>query len=1208
MPGSLPAAQVLSNAARLATVQDVLTGAGGAVGSFDRLARLASRLLDVPIALVTLVTDDRQVFLGCTGLGEPWASARETPLTHSFCQHVMAASAPLVVDDARADPALAHNLAIPDLGVVAYAGIPLVLEGHRLGSFCAIDLRPRPWSPDELRILEDLTASVLTEIELRAEVARRRRAEASLRMLEKAVQVMQLGVTVSDLDGRIVFSNAAEAAMHGYEPGELEGRPASIFAPPELRTNAAISPLALHRWFRESVNQRRDGSRFPVRLWSDVLTGEDGEVVGAVTCCEDLSEIRAAEHAAAESETRFRFLAESIPQQVWTALPSGELDYTSTGTHGYFGLRPGEVLGAKWVDVVHPEDRAGVQERWSHSLRTGEPYEVEFRLRRYDGEYRWHLGRALAQCDAAGRVVRWYGTNTDITEQKAAAEALRASEERFRELAEHVREVFYVMDPELSRVLYLSPAYEHVWGRMRDEVYANPEAWLENIHPEDRERVAAALAGRAHGGYEAEYRVLTPAGEERWVRDRSFPVRGPGGEVVRHVGFADDVTERRRAEQALRQAHDELEVRVRERTAELARAVEQLRASEREYRGLFENAHDALLILDPEGEVVLAANPRAEELYGVQAGALAGRSLRDFSADPAAGERRVRQTVAGADITHFVSEQRRADGGRMQVEVSAFLVEYRGRTAILSINRDVSTRGRAEAALRRSEARFQAMFESSAAGIAMLDDAGVLVETNTALNRMLGHPDHQLTGSELALLAHPREAEALRRGTRDVLGGGSGHWRGEVRFLDAGGRAVWGQVTLSAVADGGSDGGRYGIAIVQNVTERKQAEEALAQSESLLRHAQRLEAVGRLAGGIAHDFNNLLMAILTHAYALQHGPGRDPDPEGSAAEIQRAAERGAALVRQLLAFSRNQVPESVVLDLNAVVGETERLARRLIGEDVDLVLRMDPALPAVRADRSQMEQVLMNLLVNARDAMPGGGRLVVETEGVRVEEGVAGVAPGAWALLTVSDTGHGMDAATRERIFDPFFTTKEVGRGTGLGLSTVYGIVQQAGGTILVDSQPGAGARFRLYFPAVEPAGDPAETPAAREPGRGSGTVLLVEDEPQLRAPLARILRERGYTVLDAGDGEEALALAAAHPGPIHLLLSDVVMPRMGGVELAAALARVRPDVRTLLMSGYAFEALGAAHPEGAEMLAKPVHPDELVRRVRAALHPDREE
>lgn len=1069
----------LSDPARLAVVEDVLLAVASAPASFDRLAGLAARTLSVPVALVTLVTDVRQVFLGCVGLPEAWAGLRETPVADSPCRRVVEGREPVAIADARAQAGPRCTSALREIDAVAYAGIPLVLDGQCVGSFCALDPSPREWSALELATLGDLAASVLTEIELRAEVVRRRRAETSLRMLEKAVQVMQLGVTVSDLQGRIVFINAAEAAMHGYAPAELEGLRASLLAPMELRSPDGAQPP--RRGFRESVNVRRDGSRFPVRLWSDVLSGEDGEVVGAVTCCEDLTEIRAAEHAAAESETRFRFLAEAIPQHVWTATATGYLDYTSKRTVQHCGLEAGTSLGDGWLEAVHPDDRAAALERWRQAVHSGEAFESEFRLRRADGEYRWYLARALAQRAADGRVLRWFGTNTDITEQKEAAQALRASEE------------------------------------------------------------------------------------------------------------------------ALLHARDELEARVRERTGELAHALEQLHASEREYRGLFENAHDALMIFDPVGEIVLAANARAEELYGVAAGTLAGRSLRDFSQDPAAGERRVGQTLDGTGTTHFVTGQRRADGALMQVEVSAVLVEYRGRTAILSINRDVSARRQAEEALRRSEARFRAMFESSAAGIALVDPAGRLVEANPALGQMLGgRPEDELRRRPLAALAHPDDAPALRAGTASALASAYGHWRGEVRFPRRGFEPVWAQVTLSPVADTGG-GVRYGIAIVENVTERKEAEEALARSEERLRHAQKLEAVGRLAGGIAHDFNNLLMAILTHAWVVRSGAGA-ADTDASAAEIQRAAERGAELTRQLLAFSRREVPDPVVVDLNAVVAETERMARRLLGEDVEVSTRLDAGLPPVRADRSQLEQVVMNLLVNARDAMPGGGRVVMETRETIVPAGDGSVSPGWYVLLTVSDTGHGMDATTRERIFEPFFTTKEVGRGTGLGLSTVYGIVQQAGGAVFVESEPGLGACFRLYFPAatgpLEPAARDAEADASPA---GGETVLLVEDEPQLRVPLGRILREHGYRVLEAGDADEALATAEAH-GPVDLLLSDVVMPRGDGVELARALARRQPGLCTLLMSGYAFEALSEKGAAEIGVLRKPVRPDELTARVRAAL------
>jgi signal transduction histidine kinase/CheY-like chemotaxis protein len=394
----------------------------------------------------------------------------------------------------------------------------------------------------------------------------------------------------------------------------------------------------------------------------------------------------------------------------------------------------------------------------------------------------------------------------------------------------------------------------------------------------------------------------------------------------------------------------------------------------------------------------------------------------------------------------------------------------------------------------------------------------------------------------------------------------------------------------------------------EEVHERERAERALRDSEEQLRQSQKLESLGTLAGGVAHDFNNLLSVILGYAQIVTQDIPPGSPLEADVAQISQAADRASGLVRQLLAFSRKQVLQPQVIDLNQTVGGMSTMLRRLIGEDIDLQTRLEPRLARVKADPGQIEQVLMNLVVNARDAMPNGGTVMIETANTelqtRYERRHETIESGPVVMLTVSDSGNGMDAATRARIFEPFFTTKPAGMGTGLGLSTVYGIVRQSGGSITVHSEPGQGCTFRCCFPAMT---EVAEAEPARPDGvaaSGHETVLVAEDEPQLRSLVRRCLVARGYSVLDACDGAEALRIAAAHNGPLELLVTDLVMPNVSGKELAERLLIERPSLRVLYMSGYSDEAI-ARHGEltpGAVFLQKPVTPDALVRAVRAAL------
>jgi PAS domain S-box-containing protein len=415
------------------------------------------------------------------------------------------------------------------------------------------------------------------------------------------------------------------------------------------------------------------------------------------------------------------------------------------------------------------------------------------------------------------------------------------------------------------------------------------------------------------------------------------------------------------------------------------------------------------------------------------------------------------------------------------------------------------------------------------------------------------------------------------------------------------GRAVPAEVTTAPLR--GGQGNALGVvAVVRDLTAERQLEDQL-------RQAQKMEAVGRLAGGVAHDFNNLLTVISGRVQLLEIQLAPDDPTHRHITLIGNAADRATAVTRQLLAFSRKQLLQLEVIDLNAIVASLKTMLRHLIGEDVALVTILTSAPACIKADRGQLEQVLMNLAVNARDAMPQGGRLTIETKNVELDGVFArehiGVQPGSHVLLTVSDTGVGIDPDTKAHLFEPFFTTKAPGKGTGLGLATVYGIVTQSGGCISVESERGRGATFRIYLPQVAaPAGPPEAGPSRPQPAQGSETVLLVEDEEAVRSLVGEILQMHGYTVLEARHPGEALLLAERHPDPIHLLVTDVVMPQMGGHELAERLQSARPELRVIYMSGYPDDAsvLRGVVETGSIFLPKPFTPDALAQRVREIL------
>ncbi len=639
----------------------------------------------------------------------------------------------------------------------------------------------------------------------------------------------------------------------------------------------------------------------------------------------------------------------------------------------------------------------------------------------------------------------------------------------------------------------LNPAWEETLGFTAQELLARP--YVDFVHPEDRESTIAEAKKLTTGldTVSFENRYLCKDGLFRWLLWKATPLAG--GKLI--YAAARDISERKQMEGALEAARERLEIRVLERTAELAKTNEQLRT-------------------------------------------------------------------------------------------------------------EIAERERAQMESARLSRHIQLLLNSTGEGIYGVDLNGNATFVNRAAGHILGWAPEELLGKPLHAVMHhskpdgtpyPREAcpiyaafkdGSVRRVTDEVF------WRKD-------GNSVPVEYTSTPIRT--EDGGLIGAVVTfDDISDRKRLEAQFLQ-------AQKMEAVGRLAGGVAHDFNNLLTIINGYGQLLLERLEPNNPLQGHASEIMKAGERAASLTRQLLAFSRQQVLQLQVLDLNAVVTNVEKMLRRLIGEDIELRTVLNRELGRVKADAGQLEQVIMNLAVNARDAMPQGGKLTIETASVELDESYvrshADVKPGRYVMLAVTDTGIGMEKETQALIFEPFFTTKEKGKGTGLGLATVYGIVKQSGGDIWVYSEPGRGTSFKIYMPRVEETVEAVELgkPLAKRP-TAQETVLLVEDEVGVRSLLHGVLTSGGYTVLEGRRGEEALRIAELHQGPIHLILTDVVMPGMSGRELAERLKASRPEMKVLYMSGYTDDAIvhhGVLDP-GMAFLQKPFTPDALARKVREVL------
>ena len=628
------------------------------------------------------------------------------------------------------------------------------------------------------------------------------------------------------------------------------------------------------------------------------------------------------------------------------------------------------------------------------------------------------------------------------------------------------------------------------------------------------------------------------------------------------------------------------------------------RHDERLCRVAFDASPIGMVLVDAEG-TILMANDELLKLFDYERGDLLGKSIellvpdgmRSSHSDVRSKLARYQERRAmgvGRDLVG-----RRRDGSILHVEIGLNPIDTADGVCVIASVVDLTLRKSAEHALRRSndrleesEARYRLLTETSFDGIAITEN-GVVTEVNSGFAAMHGYDMEEMIGKSAFVFVAPESHAEVRARIAENIDG-----RYELIGLHRDGR----KLRLEAIASTHEHRGRVRrVTAIRDVTERHTLERQFQQ-------AQKMEAIGRLAGGVAHDFNNLLTVISSYTNLVLAENILPPTVRDDLQEVCKAAESAAGLTRQLLAFSRQQILEPKALDLNDVVRDAGKMLRRVIGEDVKLVTVLGGELGRVQGDFGQIEQIIMNMAVNARDAMPDGGSLTIETANADLPEDFVldhfVAKAGSYVLLSIRDTGTGMDESTKARIFEPFFTTKEVGRGTGLGLSMVYGIVQQAGGCVTVDSAPGAGTVFNIYLPRVDAVPVPEILTPRTEEIHGTETVLLVEDVPAVRDVVHRVLAGSGYTVLDAVDGPSALARAASHRGPLHLLLTDVVLPGLSGRELAEQLKPSRPELKILFTSGYTDDAVTRRGVFGSDVsfMQKPFTPETLARRVREVL------
>jgi PAS domain S-box-containing protein len=797
------------------------------------------------------------------------------------------------------------------------------------------------------------------------------------------------------------------------------------------------------------------------------------------------------------------------------------------------------------------------------------------------------LQRALQERESLNQQLQTLVSELDRRVQERTA-ALQASEHVLATAQAFGHVGSWVAEVEPGNQLIWSPETCRIFGFAPGEFDGKSDSFFQLVHPEDRDRVRReGRDASARGGpSEVEYRILRRDGQTRWLHQRADMERDTAGRPLRKVGVVQDITERKLAEEALRSSQ-----------ALLAATLE--------------STADGLLVVDAAGKVT-SFNRRFLDLWRIPESLAASHDdarLLQFVLgqlqDPDAFLAKVQKLYQTPEATSW--DELAFRDGRVFERYS--LPQRLGPVVAGRVwsFRDVSERKRAEEALRQSEERYRELVEHQGEGVAIVDAEECFTFSNPAGDAIFGVAPGGLVGRTLKEFTAPEDYARVLEQTKSRREGKEGSY--ELPIHPAGGRVRWLQVTATPRLDSsGQYAGAFGV--FRDITERKQAEEVRAQLETQLRQAQKMEAVGHLAGGVAHDFNNILAALMMNLDLLRMEGGLPPHVQTGLDEMSPLVHRAAALVRQLLLYARRGVMQPRVVDLNTLLGDLLKMLSRLIGEQIRLVFTSGQTSLWIKADPGLIEQVVTNLVLNARDAMPDGGQ--IELAAQRVEVDSVHIAanpearPGTFVCLAVGDTGTGMDEHTLRRVFEPFFSTKDVGKGTGLGLSTAQGIVQQHLGWIEVESAAGHGTKFRVFLPVAEPS-DPAglaEETLESLPGHGE-TILVVEDEAAVQQSVVCTLEHHGYQAVRASHGQEALRLWQARGGKVDLLLTDVVMPEgLGGFELAEQLRESQPGLPVVLMTGYSAELLsrGFGVLPGTTFLQKPFPPAQLLKAIRELL------
>ena len=884
-------------------------------------------------------------------------------------------------------------------------------------------------------------------------------------------------------------------------------------------------------------------------------------------------------------EELFREMAESIPDVFWMTPPDvSEIQYVNRAYEKIWGRSVASLYAQprQWKEAILREDRERVVVAFRALREKHIAVDIEYHIALPDGAIRWIHDRRFPSSDASGKPVRVTGIAQDITGRKRAEEELRIVRTQMEQLLAESPAMIYRLKVDGQNLIPLmaSGNTSSLLGFEAAETVGS-EWWLDRLHPDNREAAVASLAETLlRGESRTEYQIRHDNGSYRWVDDNRRLLCDAAGHPIELVGAWTDITERKNADGIVHRQQLEM-------------------------RALFDLIPAMIWFKDTNNDI-LQLNKRAAEVIGKSVEEIEGKSYREIFPNAADGFHAddlelIRSGVAKLGIVETLGNQ---DGSEMWVRTNkAPYKDGEGNViGIVVVAEDITEQKRAEEALRLLSSAVEQSKESIIITDAQLDPPGPrILFVNPEFTQMTGYAPGDVIGKTPRILQGPRTDRNTMRLLRETLSRGQAFEGEAVNYRKDGTefRMEW---QIAPLRNGGGAITHF-VAIQRDITQRRELETRLFQS-------QKMETVGELAGGIAHEFNNIMTSIMGQSELLLGDLPLGSSLAGSATEIRESAERAANLTRQLLAYGRKQILLPEVLDLNVVLASMGTVLRHLAGRAVNLKVLPATGLKSVNADAGQIEQVIMNVVVNATDAMPNGGSLTLATANATLEQTYVSrypeFRPGEYVVLTITDTGVGMSEKTKARIFEPFFSTREIGHGTGLGLATCYGILKQSGGHITVDSEPGQGATFRIYLPQVlHSRKAPLKSLYGPQMPRGSEAILLVEDDPALREMAAALLGRLGYTVLTAANGMEALNLAHLKEGQhIDLLVTDAGSPRMTGKELSGHVQLLYPRAVALFISIYLERSI-ARHGvlnEGVAVLRKPFTPSALAMKVREIL------